>query len=450
MRAPGYTPLPMRASVLLSLLPLALGGACAPAPAEVSESAPVLVFAIDGFEWSVILPLLRAGEMPNLEALMQRGTFGQLTTMMPNKSPRLWTTIATGKPPSEHGILDFIKEREDPAQPERHYTSHDRRTKAFWNVLSDSGVSNDTLGWWITYPVEEVLGVMVAQTNTTQSFGILKGHLEAGLPQQVWPPEFEDQVFAALAESHASVGERMDQIFGPRPDDLRPKLKKLWKQCEWTFRADSTYASVLRTRLEQGDPARVTTIFMGGTDVVGHRFWPAFEPQTSDPPPAPEEVAAFEDVIPDYYRYADRVIGDLLGRFPPQTTVLVIADHGMRAGGHGRDDAGVFLAAGPGIREAAPFDVATLEKGALPMLGRIIDFCPTLLALVGVPYGEDMRGRPLEALFTREFLAAHPVSSVPTHDDAAWLATRGRGEEFEFEDAERVQQLRELGYLGDQ
>lgn len=432
-----------------------LAGTCSPPGDEPTEprldtaSAPahVLVFAIDGFEWSVILPLLRAGEMPNLEALMQRGTYGQLSTMTPNKSPRLWTTIATGKAPSAHGILDFVKESDGPDDEVQHFTSRDRLTKAFWNVLSDAGLSNDTIGWWVTYPVEEVLGTMVSQTNTSQSFGILKGQLEEGLPHQVWPPEFEPRVFEALTASHAEVEQRMVEIFGMRPEGLRPKLKKLWKRCEWTFRADTTYAAVLRARLEEGPPARVTSIFMGGTDVVGHRFWPAYEPASMTPAPDPEEVEAFAHVIPTYYKFADRAIGELSALFPADTTVLVIADHGMRAGEHTGDDPGVFLAAGPGIRDAGEFDPARLAVHELPTLGRLADFCPTLLALVDLPYGEDMLGRPIEELFTPAFRAAHPARSVATHDDEAWLATRG--EEFEFEDAERVQQLRELGYIDD-
>ncbi len=41
---------------------------------------------------------------------MEHGTYGQLGTMEPNQSPHLWTTIATGKPPAEHGIIGFVKE----------------------------------------------------------------------------------------------------------------------------------------------------------------------------------------------------------------------------------------------------------------------------------------------------------------------------------------------------
>jgi len=424
-------------------------GAAASSVRPVPPGPPVLVFAVDGFEWEVILPLLREGELPHLAQLVERGTAGRLATMMPNKSPRLWTTIATGKPPAEHGILDFLKEPAAGDRHARHYTSLDRRTKAFWNVLTDAGIPSDTIGWWVTYPAEEVLGTMVSQTNTKRSFGIKKGHLEADLPGQVWPPEREPSVFAAMARSEQRLPELTDEIFGLRAEDLAPNLRRPWRQCEWIFRADSTYATVLRALLDRGAPARVTTLFVGGTDVVGHRFWSAYRPETADPSPTAEEIAAFGRVVPDYYRYVDRVIGEFVGRFPQSTTVIVVADHGMRAGGHGGDDAGVFIAAGTGIRSGKVRDASTLQERDLPELGTLPDFCPTLLTLVGLPYGEDMAGRPIEALFTPQFLAAHPPTSVPTHDDAAWLESRGQ-EEFVLEDDERVEQLRELGYLGDE
>ena len=60
----------------------------------------VLVLGLDGFEWNVALPLLRAGRLPHLQALIERGVAGELETMVPNKSPMLWTSIATGKPAS--------------------------------------------------------------------------------------------------------------------------------------------------------------------------------------------------------------------------------------------------------------------------------------------------------------------------------------------------------------
>jgi hypothetical protein len=115
----------------------------------------------------------------------------------------------------------------------------------------------------------------------------------------------------------------------------------------------------------------------------------------------------------------------------------------MRLGEHLQAEPGAFLAAGPGIR-ASDADPSVVRREELVELGRLADFCPTLLALVGVPYGEDMLGRPMAALFDPPFELGH----VPTHDDPAWLESRQTG--VELEDAQRVEQLRQLGYLGDE
>ena len=130
-----------------------------------SEPAkPIIVLGTDGLEWDVVLPLIEADQMPNLAALMERGTYGHLRSLRPTSSPIIWTTVATGKVREKHGILDFSHRT---AAGERAlYNSRDRTTKALWNIVGDYNKRVAAIGWWMTYPVEPVRGVMVAQTNT--------------------------------------------------------------------------------------------------------------------------------------------------------------------------------------------------------------------------------------------------------------------------------------------
>ena len=44
----------------------------------------------------------------------------------------------------------------------RLYTNRDRRAKALWNIFSDYGRLSHTIGWWMTYPVEPINGIMDA------------------------------------------------------------------------------------------------------------------------------------------------------------------------------------------------------------------------------------------------------------------------------------------------
>jgi hypothetical protein len=446
----------------------ALAG-CGDAPVPATEEpardaqAPVLVLGLDGFEWQVILPLLRDGKMPHLLSLMERGTYGTLTTLKPTLSPRLWTTLATGKFPRKHGILGFVKPREGRG-PKKLYTRMDRRAKAYWNILADANMSTTTVGWWMTYPPEQVPGLMVSQTNTVSAGGgMWKGSLRADTAGQVWPPDREAGVLEVFAEHEASMAQLTTEIFGAFDPPTQGEPARRWEQCQWAFRADNTYVSVLEKQLARGIGSRVSAVYLGGTDVVGHRFWAAHEPGPFGLGPDSEEVRTFAHIIPSYYRWVDDVLGRMLALYPPEATVFVISDHGMSfvlperkpgdgsehsilTGGH-EGDPGAFIAAGTGIRKGPERALDELDHNAMPELGSILDFCPTLLALLGLPFGEDMDGRPLTNVLQAALSGPGPPASIPTHDDPAWLASQDR--EFEHADAERIEQLRNLGYLGD-
>ena len=127
-------------------------------------AAPLLVIGVDGLEWNVILTMLRDGSLPNLARLMRQGVYGRLNTLLNPESPIVWTSVATGKIPAKHGIVAFT--RRDEKGNRQLYSNGDRKTKALWNILSDYRQRVAVIGWWMTFPVEEINGIMVAQTNT--------------------------------------------------------------------------------------------------------------------------------------------------------------------------------------------------------------------------------------------------------------------------------------------
>ncbi len=441
------------------LLPLAACG-------DADRPPPVLLVGVDGFEWNVALPLLAAGELPRIEALIDGGAAGLLETTRPTFSPIIWTTIATGKSPRRHGIRGFVAKKRDVGE-RRLFNSGDRRTKAFWDILSDYERSVAVVGWWMTYPAERVRGVMVAQVNTLDQANrkagraILKGSLREGVAGQVYPEER----FEEFLEIHERVSEGLDartaEIFGRFQVPLTTLTERLWQNTQWAFRADATYVEIAERLAGEGHD--LLAFYLGGADVAGHRFWRHMRPELYADPPPPEEAAELGRLIPDYYRYVDRAIGRVRDRMPADTVTLIVSDHGMHAvnrkktfredslpadlnsAHHHAAPPGVLIAGGPGVPRGGARPAAELARSDLETLGSVFDVTPTLLALLGVPVGADMEGRVLAALFDRD-VASPPT--VTSHDDAAWLAARRELAPEELEaDEERLEQLRALGYV---
>ena len=234
------------------------------------------------------------GKLPTIARLMASGTCGYLESMDPTYSPVVWTTIATGKTPAKHGIEHFVY---NDGGTQRYYTSGHRKTKAFWNILSDYGLTVDVLGWWMTYPAESIHGVMVAQTNTT---GVLddpkralwKGSLLRGVEDQVTPPERQNEVMDILEATEASFDSLATTIFdGAVTAPMSPFTKLMWDQSRWSFRADAVYASVAERLAASKEPFDMLAVYIGGTDVASHRFWRYAYPEDFYNPPPAQEVA---------------------------------------------------------------------------------------------------------------------------------------------------------------
>ena len=179
----------------------------------------VLLVGWDAADWKVIHPLIDAGQMPALKYLVENGVSGNISTLHPVLSPTLWTSIATGKRPFDHGVLGFSEPTPDGkgVQP---ITNLARKTKAVWNILSQCQKRSMVVGWWPSHPAEPIDGIMVSN-----HYQRAVGPLEDGWPMApatVHPPELREELAALRFHPDEQVGPEI-LPFVPRRRGDRPK-----------------------------------------------------------------------------------------------------------------------------------------------------------------------------------------------------------------------------------
>lgn len=124
--------------------------------------------------------MMGAGELPAFASLAANGSYRRLKTINPPQSPVVWTTIATGAKPAEHGIFDFLHSDPKTCLP---YLSILRRegprfkppysVKTFWEKASDWGIPSTVIRWPVTFPPKPIKGKILAGLGVPDIRGTL-------------------------------------------------------------------------------------------------------------------------------------------------------------------------------------------------------------------------------------------------------------------------------------
>jgi len=118
----------------------------------------VLCIGLDAACFAQLTPLIENGELPTIEALIDRGTAGTLTPTTPPWTPSAWQSITTGTTPWKHGIYDFY----DYTTSEPHLVSAtDLQTPYLWEYLDQVGLSSIVINVPITNPIHQFSGSLV-------------------------------------------------------------------------------------------------------------------------------------------------------------------------------------------------------------------------------------------------------------------------------------------------
>src|SRR5437870_4822210 len=123
--------------------------------------ARTLVVGFDGATIDLCDRWVAEGRMPTLSSICRDGASGRLRSTIPPNSAVGWTSLCTGANPGRHGMYDFVLPRRE-GYGYRVATREDRRTPALWNYSSAAGARCAVVNIPMTFPAENVNGVMVS------------------------------------------------------------------------------------------------------------------------------------------------------------------------------------------------------------------------------------------------------------------------------------------------
>lgn len=432
---------------LVFLALLLLAGPSQGRAADEGDAGRVVVLGIDSLDPDVIELLVSEGKMPNFAKLQKEGAFGRLLSSEPILSPIIWTTIATGKRPTEHGIGDFtaINEKTGERLP---VTSQMRQVDAIWNILTAQGKSVGVVGWWATWPAESVNGVIVSD-HTCYHFLFedgLTGGDEDDTLGIIHPPERTAELSALVRRAGDVKHSDIDSYVSIAEEDFdRPfEFHDDLSHFKWAW---ATAESYRRIGLEvwKKDHPDLLMVFIEGVDSSSHLFGHLFRAEGLGGELA-EQQQRFGNTVEQMYIYADRFLGQYLEVLGENDTLVVLSDHGFELGALHSDPSktrdmrrvsaknhrieGVLYLYGNHVKPGAKIEGATL-----------LDIAPTVLALEGVAPAQDMPGR----VVTEALTLPEPVRTVATYES-------DRGDETaETQDASVdpaiLARLEALGYL---
>ena len=213
--------------------------------------------------------------------------------------------------------------------------------------------------------------------------------------------------------------------------------------------ADCTSIHSAATTLMQSEPWDFMAVYYDAIDHFGHAFMRYH-------PPKQDYIDEWDFRVFNYcleggYLYHDMMLGALLRLAGKGTTVVLMSDHGfhpdhLRPAGIPREPAGpaiehrhfgILVAKGPGIKKDDRIYGANL-----------LDICPTLLHLFGLPVGEDMDGKVLLDIYGKK---PADIRRIPSWDEVEGdHGMHPRDKQISPADSQAaLQQLVALGYIAE-
>lgn len=381
----------------------------------------LLLVGIEAATLDAVLPLTEKDRLGFFSRMLQEGTSGRLTSLVPVRRSPLWTTLAVGKYPYRHGIVaeqrhaaPFLRSELDlhllplgiafsrwGTWSSIPIDARSNRVSTLWQMLARLGLSTAVVGWPMSAPLPPEVGVGLSER-------FFAGFDRAG--------DYAPQELAERARLFRTSVEELDATllarFGPNVPGvvLEALAEDVWRT------SLSTYL------LEQDPETDAHFLVLPGLASVSERLYGGFAAVNFQG--AQDSVLAdAAQIVSAYYSHLDTVLASLWEGLEEPKLLVVVSAHGIT------EDAGLLATLGrlgrapsaAGRTHDAPAGlILALGEGIEPGMtlpdAELVDLVPTLLYGLGLPVALDLDGDVLTEAFDTAFLANHPLSFVPSYE----------------------------------
>ena len=258
----------------------------------------VLVIGLDCATSEIVFD--RKEELPVLRELIENGLYGNLRSSDPPITIPAWMVMCTGKDPGKLGLYGFRHRKDYSYKDIWIATSYSIREKTVWDIIGEKDGQSCLVSIPPSYPPKPVNGNLISCFIT--------------------PGDDKEYTFPS------DLRIELEEKFGPYIFDVIFRTDDKDKLLEHTYDMTEQRFKVLNHLITK-KPWDFFMFVEIGVDRVHHAFWKYMDPAHH----LYEKGNPYENVIIDYYKRVDTLIGELLSNVDQDTTVLVVSDHGAKS-----------------------------------------------------------------------------------------------------------------------
>ncbi len=281
-----------------------LGKTATRASSRKNKTRKVAVIGLDCAPPKIVFD--ESNGLNNIRSLMNSGVWGVLRSTDPPITIPAWTTITTGRDPGELGLYGFRNRltRDDYAMVT--VNSSNVLCPRVWDEIENHGRRSILVGIPQTFPAKPHSGL------TISGFPALENS-----PDFTYPRDLIHSLDCLGSKDY-----RADvRDFRSIPKDQLEN--SLYKMVNARFEVSK--------ELLQKEPWDFFMMVEIATDRLQHAFWDTYENFGT----GSHNSDRCKKVIPDFYRYLDGKIGEILETMSDETTVIIVSDHGARSSSGG-------------------------------------------------------------------------------------------------------------------